>query len=58
MTLLRYWLAGTALILTAIAMWAFAPVLFFVILVVAGLGGVSAGMIGLARGLRSLRDRK
>lgn len=56
--LLRYWLAITAIALTAAAIWAFAPVLVFVLLVIAALGGLSAAMIYLARRLGALRDRK
>ena len=58
MTLLRFWLAGTAVALTAIAIWAFAPVLVFVFLLAVGLGLLCAGMIALARGLRAWRERK
>jgi hypothetical protein len=54
-TLLRLWLAATAVLLAAVAAWAFAPVLVFVVLVVAGLALVSLAMIALARGLRRLR---
>jgi hypothetical protein len=59
--LLRVWLIATAVILTAIAVWAFAPVLVFVALLAAGLGALSAAMIGLARALqgwRAHRDRR
>lgn len=58
MTLLRYWLAASAIILTAIAVWALAPVLIFVGLLAAALGLVSLAMIALARGLQAWRDRK
>jgi hypothetical protein len=44
-------------VLTALAVWAFAPVLVFVVLLVAGLGLLSAAMIVLARRLQSWRDR-
>jgi len=57
-TLLRYWLAGTAIILVAIAVWALAPVLIFFVLLVAALGLVSLAMIALARGLQTWRDRR
>ena len=46
MTLLRYWLAGTAIILAGIAVWALAPVLIFFVLLAAALGLVSLAMIG------------
>ena len=57
MTFLRYWLAVTVVVVSGLAIWAFAPVLLFVFLLVAGLGALSATVILLARGLRSLRDR-
>lgn len=56
MTVLRYWLAVTVVVVSGLAIWAFAPVLLFVFLLVAGLGALSAAMILLAKGLRSLRD--
>ena len=58
MTLLRTWLAGTAIVLAALAVWAFAPVLIFFVLLAGGLGLVSLAMIALARGLQAWRDRK
>jgi hypothetical protein len=57
-TLLRYWLAATLLLLAALAVWAFAPVLLFLFLLVAGLGVVSVAMIGLAHLLRARRERR
>ena len=45
-------------ILATLAVWAFAPVLFFVLLLTAALGAVSAVMIGLARALRAWRERR
>jgi len=57
-TLLRYWLAGTTIILVALAVWAFAPVLIFFALLAGGLGFVSLTMIALARGLQAWRDRR
>jgi hypothetical protein len=56
-TLLRLWLAVTAIVLTGLAVWAFAPVLVFVVLLVAALGVLSFAMILLARCLRLLRER-
>ena len=56
MRLLRYWLVVSALLLTAMATWAFAPVLFLVFVLLAGLGTLSAAMIFLARRLRAWRD--
>lgn len=54
--ILRYWLVATAIVLTGIAIWAFAPVLVFVFLVAGGLGLVSFAMIALARRLRAWRE--
>ena len=58
MTLLRIWLIGTAIALGALAVWALAPVLLFVVLLTAGLGAISALMIGFARALQARRDRR
>jgi hypothetical protein len=55
-TFLRYWLVISAILLGAMATWAFAPVLFFVFAVLAGLGAASATMIYLARRLRAWRE--
>jgi hypothetical protein len=55
---LRLWLAATAVLLTALAVWAFAPVLAFLVLLVAALGLASALMILLAHWLRRWRERK
>jgi len=57
MSFLRLWLIATALLLAAVAVWAFAPVLVFFALLTAGLGGLSLLMIALARGLERLRAR-
>jgi ABC-type uncharacterized transport system permease subunit len=57
-TVLRLWLIGTSVILTGLAVWAFAPVLVFFLLLTAGLGVVSAVMIGIARALRAWRERR
>jgi hypothetical protein len=54
--LLRYWLAATAIVLAGLAVWAFAPVLVFVVLLAAGLGLVAFAMIALARRLERWRD--
>ncbi len=56
MTILRTWLAVTVVVVSGLAIWAFAPVLLFVFVLVAGLGALSAAMILLAKGLKSLRD--
>ena len=55
---LRYWLVVSAIALMGMATWAFAPVLFLVLVLLVGLGAVSAVMILLARRLRSWRDRE
>ena len=47
MTLLRAWLIGTSIIISALAIWAFAPVLVFLALLAAALGLLSAVMIAL-----------
>jgi len=57
-TLLRIWFVGTAIALTTIAVWAFAPVLVFVVLLAAALGLACGAMIALARALRSWRERR
>lgn len=58
MTLLKYWLAGTALIIGGLAIWAIAPVVIFLLLLTAALGVVSFGMIALANALKARRERK
>ena len=58
MTVIRLWLIGTSVVLAGLAVWAFAPVLVFVLLLTAGLGIVSAAMIGIARTLRAWRERR
>jgi hypothetical protein len=50
-SLLRLWLLGTALIVAALLIWAFAPVLVFLALLAGGLGVLSFAMVGLARAL-------
>jgi hypothetical protein len=54
--LLRIWLAGTAVALAVLAVWAFAPVLLFMALLVVALGLAAAAMIALARALRRWRE--
>ena len=58
MTVLRLWLVATTALLAAILVWAFAPVLLFFLLLTAGLGLLSALMIGMARGLQAWRGRR
>lgn len=58
MTLLRFWLIGSFVIITALAVWAFAPVLVFFVLLAAVLGLLSALMIWFARALGAWRDRR
>jgi len=57
MTVLRLWLLVTAVIVTGLALWAFFPVVIFVLLLTAALGVVSELMIGIARLLRAWLDR-
>jgi hypothetical protein len=57
-TLLRLWLVATTALIAAILVWAFAPVLLFFLLLTAGLGLLSAVMIGVARGLQAWRGRR
>lgn len=56
-TLLRLWLAGTGVVLLGLAVWAFAPVLLFLLLLAAALGLLSALMIWIARALEAWRAR-
>lgn len=58
MTPLCVWLAATAIVLAGMALWAFAPVLVFMILLLAALGLASAAMIALARRLQAWRERR
>ncbi len=58
MTALRIWLIATGIALAALAVWVLAPVLLFVVLLTAGLGAVSAVMIGIARALRAWKERR
>ena len=58
MTLLKYWLAGTALVVAGLLVWAIAPVVIFLLLLTAALGVVSFGMIALANALKARRERR
>lgn len=58
MTVLRIWLIATGVVLAAMAVWAFAPVLVFMGLLAAALGLLSALMIWIARILQARRDRQ
>lgn len=58
MTLLRLWLIVSVLIVAGVLVWAFAPVLVFVLLLSVALGALSASMIALARALRAYLERK
>lgn len=58
MSLLRLWLAATAIALAGLAVWAFAPVLVFVALLTLALGLLAGGMILLAHRLRAWRERR
>jgi len=57
-TVLRIWLIATGVVLAAMAVWAFAPVLVFMGLLAAALGLLSALMIWIARILQARRDRQ
>lgn len=58
MTLLRLWLAVTAVVLAGLAVWALAPVLVFVAILTLALGGLAATMIALAHRIRAWRERR
>jgi hypothetical protein len=58
MTLLRIWVGVTAAVLAILAVWAFAPVLVFMGLLLAVLGLGAAFMILLAHRLRAWLDRR
>ena len=58
MTVLRLWLVATAVLLAAVLVWAFAPVLLFFLLLTAGLGLLAALMIAVARALQAWRARR
>ena len=58
MTALRLWLVATTVLLAALMVWAFAPVLLFFLLLTAGLGLIAALLIGVARGLQAWRTRR
>jgi hypothetical protein len=57
-TPLRVWLAATAIMLAGLALWALAPVLVFMVLLLAVLGLAAAAMIALARRLQAWRERR
>jgi hypothetical protein len=57
MNVLRLWLIATGVIAVGLALWAFAPVVIFLLLLTGALGTASAVMIGLARLLRARLDR-
>jgi hypothetical protein len=54
--LLRIWLLLTTALLIGLALWAFAPMLVFLVLLTAALGIASAVMIALAKMLRGWRE--
>jgi hypothetical protein len=57
-TALRLWLVATTVLLVALMVWAFAPVLLFFLLLTAALGLLAALMIGVARALAAWRARR
>lgn len=56
-TLLRFWLIGSAVALAAFLIWMIAPVLFLVLALTAGLGLISAAIVALARRLERWKNR-
>jgi hypothetical protein len=56
-TLLRVWMLATTALVSAMAIWVYAPVLLFVVLLTAALGLASAIMIAFARWLQARRER-
>jgi len=57
MSVLRLWLLATGAIVLGLALWAFAPVVIFLVLLTGALGAASALMIGIARLLRARLER-
>lgn len=51
MSLLRLWLIGTAVVLVSAMVWAFVPILVPLVMVLAGLGGLVAGIVWITRRL-------
>jgi hypothetical protein len=58
MTFLRIWLGATAMALAILAVWAFAPVLVFMAVLLAALGLAAVLMILLAHRLRAWLERQ
>lgn len=58
MSLARLWLGATAAALGLLAVWAFAPMLVFMALLIAALGLAVAAMVLLATWLRAWRERQ
>lgn len=56
MSFLQIWLAGTGGILTLMFLWAFAPVVVFVLLLTGAMGIGVAGIVRLARALERRRN--
>jgi hypothetical protein len=57
-SLARLWLGATAAALGLLAVWAFAPMLVFMALLIAALGLAVAAMVLLATWLRAWRERQ
>jgi hypothetical protein len=55
---LRLWLLGTGILLMALAVWASAPLLLFIVLLTAAIGALSALMIAIARRIEGWRQRR
>lgn len=58
MTLLKAWLIATAVLLVGVMVWAFAPILVPLALVLLGLGGIVVVIVWAARALERWRDRR
>ena len=54
---MRFWFLATAIVLVGAMVWAFVPVLVPMLAVAAGLGGLVAVMVAMARKLERWRDR-
>ncbi len=55
MNLLRLWLIGTAVLLVGAMIWAFAPILVVLIVVLLGLGVLVTGIVWAARAFERRR---
>lgn len=51
LSIIRIWFAASALILAALLVWSFAPILLPVAGIAAGIGGITVGIVSAARAL-------